>query len=215
MAEITFKTSGGNDAAAFVAKLAKGMKPTQEDLLYAGQRQRTRILERTSRGVDVDEHPFKPYSDKGPYYYNPNGRLSASARRDIPEKSQKSATRRFLNKITTKEERGNDGAPRLSRTGRTIRFESYAAFKKWLGRAVVDLRGSKAPHMLQAIVMKGRGPREVVLGIYGEAAARGQGHNEGNDAMRLPKRRFFDFSKSDVKAIIRDVQARIRARIRG
>jgi phage gpG-like protein len=215
MTEITFRAKGSGDPAARLSKLAKAIMPTQDDLLYAAQRQRTRILERTARGVDVDEHPFKPYSEKGPYYHNPNGRLSSSAREKVPDKTQKGAARRFLNKVTTKEERKKDGAPRLSRTKRTVRFESYAAFKKWLGRSVVDLRGAKAPHMLQAIVTKAKDAATVVIGIYGEAAARARGHNDGNEETRLPQRRFFGFSKSDAKAIKADVWARMRARIRG
>lgn len=218
--EAKFRTASGGDPVAHVLKIRGALQPTKEDLLYAGQRQRTRILERTARGVDADEHPFKPYSANGPFYFNPNGRLSSEAREKVSEKSQKGAARRFLNKITTKEERKKDGAPRLSRTKRTVKFESYAAFKKWLGRSVVDLRGAKAPHMLQAITItvKGaaglfKGAGELVLGIYGEAAARAQGHNEGTK--RLPQRKFFAASEKDMKLIVRDVYARIRARLGG
>lgn len=100
---------------------------TVGDALYAGQRQRTRILQRTAQGVDVDGRKFAPYSENGPYYYNPNGRLSAASREKVSDKTQKGAARRLLNKITTKEQRASDNAPALSRTGRTIRCGSYAA----------------------------------------------------------------------------------------
>lgn len=38
--------------------------PTEGDILYAMQRLRTRILERTAKGVDVEGRPFAPYSKK-------------------------------------------------------------------------------------------------------------------------------------------------------
>jgi len=209
---VAVKTSGGGDPVNLVIGWKKALKPTADDLVYAGQRQRTRILERTARGVDVDEKPFRLYSDRGPYYYNPNGRLSAALRGRISEGQQKGAARRFLTKIATREERGRSGAPRLSRTGRTIRFDSYGDFKHWLGRTTVDLRGPRAPHMLQAITVKTNGDAELVLGIYGEPAERATGHNVGT--RRLPQRKFFGASAEDAKRMIRDLYERIKGRLR-
>ncbi|MFN3323420.1 MAG: hypothetical protein ACK5AZ_07990 [Bryobacteraceae bacterium] len=235
--EVGFRSTRGGDPVERILKIRKAIKPTEGDLLYAGQRQRTRILDRTARGVDVDEHPFKPYSEKGPFYYYPNGRVGNSR---FTDKQLKDAARRLFRKLTpglTRKERakGVEGI-RLTRTGRGLVFDSYAAFKKWLGRAGVDLRGPRSPHMLQGIAVKTGnrqfaifgdqavgGPDdmpnpadELVIGIYGEAAARATGHNKGkeNDAnATVPQRRFFGASASDAKQMIRDIYQRMRLRL--
>ncbi|MGE5568542.1 MAG: hypothetical protein ACM3S5_05830 [Rhodospirillales bacterium] len=245
--EVNFRTTNGRDPVERVLKIRKAIEPTEGDLLYAGQRQRARILERTERGVDVDEAPFAPYSTKGPHYYNPTsgqsaiftekqaGRVHAGKTtfKRLWQQKERGAARRFLNKITTKEQRGKKGAPGLSRTGRTIRFESYAAFKRWLGRTTVDLRSARAPHMLQGIIVKVAGlmsgsdrdefvsptsrttpATELVLGIYGEAADRATGHNTGDNAKAsLPKRHFFGASAADARLMLRDIYERMKIRM--
>lgn len=214
---IEFRTARGDDPSARLIAIRLSVEPQEADLLYAGQRQRARILERTARGVDVDGRPFAPYSKNGPYYYRPSrGAAVATAlghdiRGEEWTERQKAAAKRFLNRITTPSERGRSGSPRLSRTGRTIRFESYADFKRWLGRRTVDLRGASAPHMLQMIQVVVRGARELVLGIYGDAAARATGHNEGTRT--LPRRRFFGASQGDARQMVRDIYDRIRSRL--
>jgi hypothetical protein len=94
-------------------------------------------------------------------------------------------------------------------------FESYAAFKSWLGRSTVDLRGPKAPHMLQGIITKVRGAAELVIGVYGVMAARAQRHNEGDPKRKLPRRHWFAASVADQKKIVLDVYARMKSRLRG
>jgi hypothetical protein len=214
---VSFRTARGEDPQARLLAIRRAIEPRDADLLYAGQRQRARILERTARGIDVDGRPFAPYSTRGPYYYRPSrgAAVAAALGHDIRGEEwterQKAAAKRFLRRITTKSERGAPGAPRLSRTGRTIRFESYAAFKRWLGRSTVDLRGASAPHMLQAIQVVVRGARELVLGIYGEAAARATGHNEGTRT--LPRRRFFGASAADVRQMVREIYEHVKHRL--
>ncbi|MCC6591603.1 MAG: hypothetical protein IT168_33260 [Bryobacterales bacterium] len=212
---ITIRTTSGEDPKRIVARWKEAATPSVGDALYAGQRQRSRILDRTGRGLDVDGKQFKPYSEKGPYYYNPNGRLGA-LQKQIGDKSQKAAAKRFLGKITTAAERSKSGSPTTSRTGRTVRFESYAAFKKWLGRSVVDLRGPRSPNMLGGLTVKASGNSgdvRLAIGIYGDAAKRANGHNTGTGT--VPQRRFFGVSKRDLSAMVADVRARIRARLKG
>jgi hypothetical protein len=237
----SIKTSRGDaNLIGFVDAIEKNAVPTVGDLLYAGQRQRTRILQRTARGVDVNEVSFKPYSTSGPYYYYPGKNA----------KNRKGAARNFANKIGLKGRKvgaevvthslGGTTARRSSssaqRTKLGVKFSSYAAFKASLGRIAVDLRGPSAPHMLQALIVRVKDfilpgtdaaaggfmpiesgklepANEIVLGIYGEEAARASGHNEGYK--RLPRRHFLGASESDKVAVLNDILTRIVARVRG
>lgn len=58
----TFTAPNGADPAAHAHNLMTAAQPTEGDLLYALQRQRTRILKRTAAGVDADGASFAAYS---------------------------------------------------------------------------------------------------------------------------------------------------------
>lgn len=225
----SFRTAAGKDPVERLLRVKKGVRITEGDALYAGQRQRARILERTARGVDVDEAPFPDYSTKGPYYYYPNGRVGNSR---FSDKQQRDAAARLLRKLTpgkTAQERKSVSGVRLTKSGKGLVFESYAGFKRWLGRKGVDLRGPRSPHMLQGIIVKAGGSQagnrdaeigvndknapagELVLGIYGDAAKRATGHNTGDGPG--VQRRFFDASVKDVKQMIQDIHTRVKARL--
>lgn len=211
---ITVRTSRGGDPVSIVKRIRIAATPTADDARLVGEHQHKRILDRTARGVDIDGRAFAPYSENGPYYYNPNGRLNAAEREKLTAKQQKQAVGRVISKLRKGE--AGPGAMGRSRTGRTVKFESYAAFKKWAGRQGVDLRGLRAPHMLQQIAVKAAeiaGGVEVRLGIYGAAAVRAQGHNEG--ARHLPKRHFFGVSKADAAQMAVELVRSIRTRLRG
>lgn len=182
--------------------------PTKGEVLFALERQKTRILERTARGVDFENRPFAPYSTKGPYYYTP----SSAGKGDHADHTRRMRSRdRFAKKL---------GISKPTVKGFAIRFDSYAAFKSALGRAGgVDLTGVSAPHMLQAIIAKvtgdgGSGEFSGTLGIYGDEALRASGHNQGNPARGLPQRRFFDSSKQDIEDFYADLDDRRAARKR-
>ena len=202
----SFRSTRGGDPVDRIKALKKAVQITEGDILYAGQRQRTRILDRTRAGVDMDGSPFARYSTKGPYYYNPTG---GQAGRSL--ESQVSATKRLKRKIEKGKPGG--GGMRLSRTGRTMVFEDgYAGFKAWLGRIGVDLTGPRAPHMMQAIQTKVEGLKMLILGIYGPKADIAQGHNEGT--RHLPRRHFFGASSADLKQMVRDIADHISARVK-
>ena len=244
MAEVSFRTSSGGDPVQYIVALAGSVKPTLGDVLYAAQRQRTRIVDRTYRGVDVNGNAFEPYDTTRPYYYYPNGavgRTPGDARRN------KAAVRRILKRTTevsgykwehlmntgreSEAEKSSVGGTK-TRSGQGIRFESYADFKESIGRAGVDLTGLRAPHMLQAIEVRvggasfgtsdvGSASREPVtefaLGIYGDAVGRATGHNTGVNPRwkREHKRYFFGASVDDLKLMAADIYARISARLKG
>lgn len=235
--------SGGGDPKRIIQRWRKAAQPTAGDALYASQRQRSRILERTGRGVSVEGSAFPRYSTKGTYYYNPNGRLNRGSRSTVSPKQQQSAVKRAFRKIVGEsnrrkfefaQKRGKrvKGAPYITPSGNSIAFPGgYAAFKRWLGRSGVDLRGPRAPHMLQGILIKLGGlitgsqdvsvgintqPQkvdEVRMGIYGrELADRATAHNRGDG--KLPRRHFFGASKADVKSFAADMFRRISERLK-
>ena len=226
------RMSDGENPSAFFARLLADATPTQGDLLYAGNRQKTRMLDRTARGVDYQGRRFAPYNYTRPYYWTP----WTGSRRNSYLKMQQSAARVFKkiggNVRTGLLRSGATGrvVAQLTRFRQSIKFRSYADFKRSLGRAAgVDLMGPRAPHMLQALVVisdgiqvAGRSPRvglrsmraagsRLTIGIYGDEADRAEGHNEGTGD--LPQRRFFDASDADLEAMAEDVAERIALRI--
>lgn len=180
------------------------LQPRPEELLAAGHRQRTRIIDRTKRGLDWKGQPFAPYSTKGPYYYYP-------AHHSRSERSRRKAASRIMRKI----EKSKYGkGSRLTRSGLGIRFENYAEFKRSFGRSNVDLTGIRAPHMLQSIVVRTQGST-IVIGIYDKRKADiASGHNQGIPG-RLPRRHFFDISDKDKRLIKKDIVDQLEARLEG
>lgn len=211
---IELNTASGRLVDQVLIDLETVFKTTTGDLQLAGELVRTDIRTKTAAGLDVDGSPFAPYSKNGPYYYNPStagGKVAGGE-----DKAARSAAKRLLKKITAK-----GGSGDLSRTGRTIKFEDYGAAHQAFGRPNVDLQGFQAPHMLDAMVVLVDGREatandaspaaKVVVAIYGEEAARAEGHNTG--AGHLPKRRFFGVSKEAVDRVRQLLRERILARI--
>lgn len=223
MATIEFSTQSGRDPVRIIQLATDAIKITVGDLALAGQLIRSDIREKTAAGIDVEGLAFAPYSTKGPYYYNPSTGGGKFLQGD-KAKAQRSAKtlQRALKKV--------GGGGQLSRTGRTIRFDSYAAFKAAFGRTTVDLHGVTPPHMLDAIVVRVdghttnatgsefvAGNATVVVGIYGDEAHRASGHNNG--ARFLPRRHFFGISNNTFQkigaAILDRIGTRARRALRG
>lgn len=201
-----------NNPAEVVARWQKAIQITAADAALAVNRQKTRILERTAKGLDVEGRAFAPYSRKGPYYHYPNGRAGSS----FTDRQNKSAAARLFRALKPGGAPKWAGGIRKTRTGKGLVFDSYAAFKRWLGRTAVDLRGPRAPHMLQALVVKVAGAgaaivKEARIGLYGKEAARADGHQRGTG--RLPKRKFLGASADDRKIMIGELMDRIKARM--
>lgn len=234
----TFTTASGGDPAQYFLNLASRTRITEGDALYAAQRQRSRIIERTLRGVDVNGAPFEPYDRSRPYYYYPGGRVG---RTKAEVNRNKGSVRRLL-KITGEvaqyrsEFTGSMSVGGVrTRDGQGIRFESYADFKESLGRAGVDLTGPRAPHMLQAIGIQTSNHgfasvgddqsdtalsrfvdsvSEFVIGIFGDAAGRASGHNTGFNPRwkRRHQRYFFGASADDIKEMMSELMEHMKAR---
>lgn len=205
-----------------MVQISDAMRPTVGDLLFTGQRQRTRILNRTARGVDVNEVAFRAYSEKGPYYFYPgkSSKNRAGARNSFVRKigGNVKALKR-VNQAFAHVHSGN----RLGISGLTglgVKYVSYGAFKRFLGRTGVDLRGPSAPHMLQAMIVRvnnvtltqgdtGHGEgnltpaSEIRIGIYGEEALRASGHQTG--AKHLPRRKFMGANEEDQRLMLQDI----------
>ena len=67
--------------------------------------------------------------------------------------------------------------------------------------------------MLQALNVRANGNREMLFGVYGDAAVRAAAHDRGVPG-RLPKRHWFGVSQTDAKAIATDIAARIAERLK-
>jgi len=175
------------------------LSPTQ--MRAIGMRQLRRNLERVEqRGRDVNEAPFAPYSKKGPYYYYPQ-----AAHRKTTSKQRRSAAKRLAGILR------KGGAKSISVTsGGGIRFPSYAAFKRSLGRSVVDLAG---PHrrMLSRVIVGEAKPDRVTISVLGAEAARAQGHQEGNPKMKLPRRKWLGFSPKERTEVTADIVQALRS----
>ena len=184
--------SFGGQSLSVIADKIEAAALTQADILYGLKRQKARILDRTARGVDLNGGAFAPYSTKGPYYYYPNKGAKPGQRR--------ASAAAFGKKI---------GAGTRTRLG--LKFASYAAFKASMGRGVVDLLGPKAPHMLQAIVVKTDSASAGTIGIYGPEADRATGHNTGFG--HLPKREFFGWGAGDDVEMMKDLDTIMSARL--
>ena len=220
--EPKFTGPGGADPVAAAHELELALQPTQGDILLAGQIFRSRVVQRTAHGLDVDGAPFAPYKSRGkPYYFYPEGGAGRSA-----------------------EQRSKQTAGRYKKTGKVgqrtrlgIKYEGYGAAKAAHGRATVDLFGLvQHAHMMNAMIVKAGGAevdqasadflndngseldaftRNTVcstlhVGFYGEEAERAKGHNEGTK--HLPRRRFFDASADDLKLMTDAMGQRMMAR---
>lgn len=64
MASFSFVGPGGSDPIEYTLALTRITAPTAGDVVYAAGRQKTRILQRNERGVDVNGSAFPPYSPK-------------------------------------------------------------------------------------------------------------------------------------------------------
>ncbi len=243
---LKFGNRTGDQVVSLFDATEKTVQPTIGDLLYAGQRQRSRILQRTARGVDVNDTAFSPYSLNGPVYYYP-GNLSNTKQFIGPKtkiqakaiRARELATKRIGDKLGLSNQNSRTvvrtpGARNqyVQKTGRGLKFSSYAALKAAFGRNNVDLRGLRAPHMLQAMIVRvqefvlgnpeqafqpipdvAQEPAsEVTIGIYGQEAQRARGHQNG--IRHLPKRKFIGANDRDREQMLVDISIRIQTRVR-
>lgn len=233
------KTPDGRTIDHVMNDMIAAAQVTDADLLYAGERFKAMMLERTDKGLDVDGRQFAPYNDTRPYYYYPakNGlgvrptiqfsrnkayglgmshqTVLKSVRKEL-EKRDRYYRRLGLKGPSVKFGMGTLGVGEGEASKTTfsgIKFSSYAAFKAALGRGTVDLFGPSAPHMLQSIIVSAKN-MVLVVGIYDEEmAAKARGHNNGVPG-RLPQRRFFDVSPEEIVAMEKAVAERLTARVR-
>lgn len=218
-----------------LVNLGDAFEVTEGDLLVIMQEQKSRILERTSRGLDYNEQPFAGYNDTRRVYWYPAGPVGKQ-RSPQQHKRDRNAVIRAGRTVGMSFRTKEDREKNLTRSGLGLKFKSYRAFKfEYLGRSTVDLYGPRAPHMLQSIAIKagsmtdenagqfataGLDPganvkpaSEGKMGIYGEAGARASGHNSDDRPRGVPLRRFFAASDSDQTKMGETVAHRIARRL--
>ncbi len=231
MASAVFVGPNGGDPGPSIVTLRTAFVPTVGDGLWGGQIGRSRILDRTQRGVDVNGSAFAPYSTKGPYYFYPNQSVGSIRGGSVELKRARAVAASNRHKNT-----GGIG----KRTAVGIRYESYAAAKAAHGRTNVDLFGlEQHTHMLNSMIVKAGGSEvdqsastflldddtseinafaqnqpnsEIRIGFYGEEADRARGNNEGTK--KLPQRNFFALSQQDLDLIGEGIGKRMILRAR-
>jgi len=258
MAKLTIRAASGRSPAKAERDLFKAIAPTQGDLLAVAVIHEGLILGRTTNGLDADGIPFAPYSTQGPIYIKIGtsgtsaGRASAIQRlargSDFKprQKVRKELKKRKdpIERAASRAKRSAESTPRerVSKGGGTevgqitpggyLKAESYSWFKhSFLGRADVDLLGPRAPHMLQALMVRFGGrvrrsrsvpalgalpsqkPRDVEMGLFGPEAARGHGLHFG--AGHLPPRPWLAFGAGDGPKLLKVARDRIARRIQG
>ena len=217
-------------------QLGNALDITEGDFLVLLQEQRSRILERTQRGVDYNNAPFAPYNDTRRYYWYPAGPVGKQ-RSAHQLKRDKAAVTRAGRSLGMQFRTKADKEQNLTRSGLGLKFQSYRAFKfEYMGRSTVDLYGPRAPHMLQSMMIKagsmtdegatflessGQDPTavsspvsEATLGIYGDAGTRATGHNSDDRPKGMPLRRFFAVSDEDQRKMVSTLEARIERRLK-
>lgn len=199
--QILLTTSTGRDAEELLVEIEKNLFPTTEDLLQSVEEQKSRVLLRTQSGVDVDEKPFAPYSENGPYYHYEYKAFGGNRFSDAQKKNAAKYQKKTL---------GGD------LTGTGLRFDSYGDMKRQLGRGVVDLFGvGPGKRMLRNVVARIKGALEVGLGIFDpEIGPRANGHNTGVPG-RLPQRRWLGTNQRDLVEIGRFLNEAVLRRFNG
>lgn len=219
MSEVRINTAGGGDP---IILSIEDFEPTEGDCILGAQVQRSRLLRRTENGTDYSGAPFAAYNKSRVFYYYPNGAVGKQ-RSSTELSSAKAGVRRFANKVGR-----TKGAITRSKLG--IRFNSYDDFKHtYLGRDQVDLRGPRAPHMLQELVCRAGGTEvagdqsvsadanetpqnEFTIGIYGEASDRASGINSESRPPGMPRRQFLGSTEEDNRYLTELIAGRARAR---
>ena len=221
MFAVTF--AGGQPLEKLTWELERQTQITAADTLFVLNEQKSRMLQRTGLGRDIDGRPFAGYSTRGPYYYYPYkaerqakldlrfslgaSQLNLFTSNKVNEINFSNFQRGRLNARLTRFAKKTGGV--RTRTG--IKYASYAAFK---GGSVVDLMGPSAPHMLQAMVVQARGPNEGVIGIYDDEASRATGHNTGVPSRHLPQREFFGWGAKDRDEVVSSLERLVGQRIK-
>ncbi|HXJ41099.1 MAG TPA: hypothetical protein VNH18_17585 [Bryobacteraceae bacterium] len=180
-------------------------KPTAAAFLFAGERQKSRILDRTQRGLDVDGNAFAPYKATGPYYWYPaQGLKSRTGARNRRFAGVQRVANEAYAKGDWKKGGVGDSAGSAKKTGVGIKFASYGAAKAGItGDNTVNLSGLRgAPHMLQGLVVKTSNGM-LTIGIYGDEAKRASAHNAGT--AQLPRRHFLGASAADRTLMAQDL----------
>ena len=172
-----------------MAQVSRAFRLTAQAFQRVGEAQRRRIIQRVERqGKDIHDRPFAPYSTKGPIY------IYGDHARRLGRQSRGAAARRFA------------GITGGQRTRMGVKYASYAAYKRALGRKVVDLAG-RSRRMLGQLVTARPTESSVTIGVFGEAAGRAAGHQRGSGY--LPKRQWLGATKLEIAAVKAGISAEI------
>ncbi len=74
---MSFKTSSGGDPLSIIVPIRQALEVNAEDMRYMIERQKARIIDRTTRGVDVNGRTFVGYSPAYAKRRSKSGRSSS------------------------------------------------------------------------------------------------------------------------------------------
>jgi hypothetical protein len=181
----TFTSTTGADPVTAVHNLMTAALPTEGDLLYALQRQRTRILKRTADGVDVDGASFEPYS---PNYAKSKAKFGRSGTVDLRGRNAPNMLQAI---VATAGTLVDDGDSNITATEGTLAF--------------YDERAA----MLAQVHNEGATIRTR------QGTGKGKAKKGGASSFEMPRRHFFGASDKDRNEMENDIGARSEMRNRG
>jgi hypothetical protein len=194
----TFTAQNGADPVTEVRSLMTAALPTEGDLLYALQRQRTRILKRTAAGVDSDGASFAPYS---PGYAKSKEKFGRSA--GTVDLRGRNAPHMLQAIMATAGSLTDDGDSNTRAVNGSLAFYDERAALL----AEVHNEGATIRTRL------GYGGFEEAS--YGYKPRNARRLKAAKATLTMPRRHFFDASDQDVHEMENDMGARSEMRMRG
>lgn len=189
MASFNFTAPGGGDPLTYTLQLARVGRPTAGDVVYAAGRQKTRILQRSQRGVDVNGSPFVAYSPKYAKFREKKGRNATPVDLTFTGLMNKSMT------VTV------GGLQSIS--GGDAPVNDFAL--GFYGDEAVRARAHNEGATIRTRKGSGRGIKNT------ESSQRRSENSK--ETFTMPKRHFFDANEQDLQQMQADIGAHIQARL--
>jgi hypothetical protein len=183
---VTFTATAGADPVTHAHALVTAALPTEGDLLYALQRQRTRILKRTAAGVDADGASFAAYSPGYAKKKSAYGRSGVDLRgRNAPNMLQAI--------VATSGSLTDDGDSNTQALNGSLGFYDERA----------------------ALLAEVHNEGATIRSRQGTGKGKGKAKKNGAATFAMPRRHFFDATDEDRHEMENDMGTRSEMRMQG